>query len=429
MRIFIVVIALILGLSNIYAGGYVPGVRCEPNNIVSSGDAQLEVVCAKQKGIFNKTDSGYLANDSVFPSIELEIKDKTGKLRKLYLNNSNKLSSREVARIVSEGSFRELEKFISDGLPDWQKKDIQLHQLDLDTTELKHFSTLDDQAPVELYKGSSTKSGLVVQYGEKPSDNSGSLTEHLDRNKYDSLMKEKNSCFRGEIGSDAESLYDALATLASDKRCGGIKEIKVKQTYQTKGLSFGPKCKINLDRVTDIGGGHLTVITDNGKKVGLTWDANHFSNMSVNDWLYGQKNGPSNGHKGFLKQSNIKKWCDINSSNSEQQLPDDINNCVPVGKEKIVEFNPRASSRSFKSIGGSSCKVKHYICEMSIECRSYDKRLNVDPGVYPLVCVTNTPSCPSDPYVCAEDETYSSEVKQFMDERNKQTSGSRAISK
>lgn len=141
----------------------------------------------------------------------------------------------------------------------------------------------------------------------------GTEAKHIDMKKLAELLKRKETDLKGKAAEskDASALYDAVAILLSDTRCG-FKSVKSKQLYLTKGLSFAEPAPIDLDENTvDIGGGSITFkFTDSSRKAeDLTWDANHFEEMTVAKWLYGSDTGPSNGHVGLYKQIAGRKLC------------------------------------------------------------------------------------------------------------------------
>ncbi len=158
--------------------------------------------------------------------------------------------------------------------------------------------------------------------------------KQIDTEKLEKLMERKDTDLKGSAAGqeDIKTLYDAVAIVLSDKRCG-FKRVESKQDYQTKGIGIAEPEPIKLDpNSTDIGGGRLQFYPENkGEPVILGWDANHFSKMSVKDWLYGSPTGATNGHVGLYRQLATKKLCGLNAGGYPHGVQDD-NTDTPTHK-------------------------------------------------------------------------------------------------
>ncbi len=174
--------------------------------------------------------------------------------------------------------------------------------------------TADSGATVETASLGSPSVDDVLK-GLRPEE-----AKHIDKKRLEEILKRKATDMKGDSvkSADALALYDALAVVLSDTRCG-FKRTKSKQLFLSKGIDFTEPPPVDLDANTnDIGGGSLTFWFKDSNKdpVDLGWDANHFTKMSPKDYLYGHPTGPSNGHVGLYKQLAAKKLCGLDSSSN-----------------------------------------------------------------------------------------------------------------
>ena len=168
---------------------------------------------------------------------------------------------------------------------------------------------------------------VVVAPTTTPPDNSDQPRarelSNINNEKRKALLERKGTDLTGAAAKekDIQTLYDALAVLLSDKRCD-FARVETKQTFQSREGVITPSEPIKIDpSSTGIGGGDITFYSDDKKvtPVTLSWDANHFTEMSLKDWLYGHPTGPTNGHIGFYRQLVLKNLCGL--TNAEHPDP------------------------------------------------------------------------------------------------------------
>jgi len=146
----------------------------------------------------------------------------------------------------------------------------------------------------------------VKQWRDNKNDPNKKRKRSIDIDKYNTLIRQKAQYLSPDQlkDDDAKSLYDALATIASDRNCEPIHNIKVGESGRSKSMS-SPLFKINPD-VGSISYGDIVISYGerDRKETTIKYDANHFTPMKKEDWLYGLKS-----NKGFYEQLKKAKVC------------------------------------------------------------------------------------------------------------------------
>ena len=101
------------------------------------------------------------------------------------------------------------------------------------------------------------------------------------------------------LSNDIINLYKALAVVKTDGRCGIQKFKGVEEIARSRGVKVEPACvlKMKSSQFTSVSVSEVTVLMQNGSEKIVRVDAEHFTDVSVADLLFGRQN-----NQGLYKQ-------------------------------------------------------------------------------------------------------------------------------
>lgn len=376
------------------------GIHCEPNNIVQGAKASIEVACTfpENNGSGGRIN-GYLKDDVVMPEFSVSLYSKS--YREYQVIKMQNTSESSIATIIE--AMRNGEEGIR-GLMETNTSYVDVDANDLDferPANLEGFSDLQYQADFKVYRDSGANE-VGKEFKKMVSKRAAGIK--VNERFFQKEMELQDKCIKGP-GKDSEeikALYEALVTLKTARKCPGIDKMRDKETGRSRGVSFGPKvtCAVRISEATDIGFGYINVETSSGTKK-LNWNANHLTNMSVEDWLNGKKS-----HAGFKVQAQEQGICDFDL---DVPKPD----CEYVGNARITRFDPGLYNAS-ASLNGRpqvSRGTNLFVCQVEMQCQKVPAEFA---GLFqanqpvPILCSHHSQTCPSDPVECAKDETFNS---------------------